>query len=171
MAVKTTHDDYKSHIAFIADHSVYHADTGLRTMTKADRGKLAETFDGVTPAVAEAVHDSDAKLVGAAIHVATDDLLPRIKAAREAGDDTSGLKNTFRISTQGGSTEVDVRATRTRQNPRTGEPVTKHGVVDVNIDANKRIPGDASDRSRTLVTAALGLAEIAKDPVKETAAA
>lgn len=157
MAVKTTSTDYTKHVTEIRAHSTNHADTGLRTMNKSDFHKMVESLDGVTPEVLEAVSTSQERVIGAAITVATEDLKERISAARDAGDDTSTLKNILRISTPGGSTEIAVRATRTRPNPKTGEPVTKHGVVSVDIDANKRIPSEAADHAKTVITKALGI--------------
>jgi hypothetical protein len=158
MAVKTTETEYAPHIVFINDHSKHDAAGGLRTMTRADYLKMVEA-DGITPHILEAVNTSQERVIGAGIHIATDDLRTRVEAAREAGDDTGQLKNTVRIATPGGSTEVTVRATRVRNNPRTGEEVTKHGVVSAEIDADKRIPGDAADRARSVITKALGLTE------------
>jgi len=162
MVAKTVHVDYKSHIDHIEKHSNYNAETGLRTVTKAEYLKLSE-MDGLTPALIDAVNISQERVIGAAVHVATDDLKTKIEAAREAGDAVGDLKSTVRIATPGGSTEATVRAERTRQNPRTGEPVTKHGVVGVSIDADKRIPVEAIERSRSIITKALGLPEPAEE--------
>ena len=157
MAVKTTDQDYKPHVEYIRAHSTYHADTGLRTVNKGDYLKMADSLDGVTTQVLEAVGTHHERLLGASIEVATEDLRERVVAAREAGDDTSQLMTTLRIATPGGSTEVDIRSTRSRPNPKTGDMVTRHGVVSTKIDANKRIPTHAAEHAKSVITKALGL--------------
>lgn len=162
MAVKTTEADYKDHIVRIQENSTLDTAGDLRMMTRAHYVKMIENADGLTPEILEAVQKSQENVIGAAIHVVTNDLETRVLQAREAGDDTDQLKNTLRIATPGGSTEIAVRATRERLNPRNGEKVTKHGVVTVSIDADRRIPTDASTRARSVITKALGLEEETK---------
>lgn len=160
MAVKTTESEYTKHVEFLQKNSTHDTAAGLRTMTKKHYYDMIAS-DGLTPEIIESVVASDARVMGAATHVATDDLRVQIEKAREAGDDTSGLKSTVRISTPGGSTEVEVMAQRTRKNPRTGEPITKYGAVNADIDAKKRLPHDAMQRAQTLITKALGLDDTA----------
>ncbi len=164
MVAKTSHVDYKGHIEHIEKHTTYNAHSNLRIVNRKLTGELSE-FDGVTPAIEEMINLSKERQIGAGAHVAADDLAKQIASAREAGNATDDLKSTVRFSTIGGSTEVIARATRTRRIPRAlvpgteyvPEEVTKHGVITVSIDANKRIPEEAINYSRQLITKSLGL--------------
>lgn len=154
--------DYGTHVAFLATNSTRE---GGKRQIKRDTFVTFMENEGISRGVLDSMAEAEETLAAAAVELCTADLVAAIADAKKAGDDATGLKSRVAISTLGGSTEVAMAAQRSypnrfakdaEGNPIVGATSTKFGIVDVSVDATKRIPNSTIEKAASLVEQALG---------------
>ncbi len=158
MASKHHVEDHAQQVAHLREHSTVNA-SGARSVPKSVYLEMMN-MEGVTPEVATAVVRADSGVLSAGIEVAAQDLVDRIKIAREAGEDATGLSSKVSITTISGSIQARVKAQRTYQNrppnsTEAGPPIVKVGDISVGVDVDKSIPQRLVDSTREMIERAL----------------
>lgn len=140
MSKNTT--DYGPQTAFILEKGK--VEDGVITVTKGDYLAHSGEF-GLTKEVLTAVADHRSAVLGGMIHAATEKLGERVKEARSAGDDPTGLAQEVRVQTEFGQLKTVVKAQRVFPNPlaaSNGGPATttRYGSVEASMRFKSMIP-------------------------------
>ncbi len=138
---------------FIAAHTTN--TDGRRSMTQKDYLKFAHDNHQLSETALKAARTMNAELLNGGIELAASDLATNIAAAKSAGEDPSDLKAQVRISRPDGQVTVSVLASRTTPNPKTGERITRHGVVKLKAKLDSMIDKDAASATADAIRAAM----------------
>lgn len=119
---------------------------------------------GITRAILDQVHAGESALLGSLIALGTAKLTPRIRAAREAGEDPAGLKQRVTVPLPHGSVHTTIHTKQVRPNrfakDDKGNPIPdavsiRIGRVEVERDVERSIPDGLTDSITATIEAAL----------------
>lgn len=141
---------------FVGDNSKYDQASGVRTLTQTGVMDYLQSAHQLTHETVRAVADGKKTLVSGAIEVTTKDCIAKMQEAKAAGEDPKEVSTTTRISAPDGQIKVVVKAHEVVPNPKTGEKISKPGVVGVSVRGKGLIDHDVATRTRDSIAKILG---------------
>lgn len=130
-------------------------DSGNRSINKTDYYKFVKDNYGLEKSVLETAATADRAVIAGAIDVASAALKDKVEAAKKAAEDVNDLRTSVTVARPDGAIDVTVLASRTSNNPQSGQKTTTHGAVQLRIRAKHQMNKSQLEEVKDSITKAV----------------